>query len=134
MTAEHRVQLYTPDYLQNGSPRPVVTSAPTSMVYGASYNIAYSNVSSVDRVVLNRLAGSTHGNHFDQRQIVLACTNGTSGLSTACTAPPNSSVAPPGVYMLFVLSNGVPSVAPYVSLQFSGEPAPAQAPAASTTG
>ena len=29
-------------------------------------------------------------------------------------APPNSSVAPPGLYMLFLLSEGVPSTAVWV--------------------
>jgi hypothetical protein len=30
------------------------------------------------------------------------------------TAPPDGFVAPPGYYMLFLLSNGVPSVAKFV--------------------
>ena len=40
-----------------------------------------------------------------------------SNFSHVCMSPPNSSIAPPGQYMLFSLSEGVPSFAPYVSLQ-----------------
>lgn len=115
-TSERRAQIYTPDYLSSGKPRPMITSAPQAMVYATTYTIQFSNVAAVDRVVLNRLAGSTHGNHFDQRQVVLDC-NGLMPSETSCMSPPNSSIAPPGVYMLFILSEGVPSYAPSVSLQ-----------------
>ena len=67
---------------------------------------------------MNRLTGATHGNHFDQRQVVLDCRAG-SGTSQLCNSPPNSSIAPPGPYMLFALSNGVPSYAPYIFLETS---------------
>lgn len=93
------------------------------MAYATNYTIQFSNVSSVDRVVLNRLTGATHGNHFDNRQVVLACSGGSS--QTNCASPPNSSIAPPGYYMLFALSGGVPSYAPYVSLQAPPGSAPA---------
>ena len=49
-------------------------------------------------------------------QVVLDCSPGSSS-TMACAGPPNSSVAPPGQYMLFAVANGVPSIAPYVSLQ-----------------
>ncbi len=116
-TGEHRVQIWTPGYLQNGSPRPVITSAPAVITYGQNFTIQYSGVPSIDRVVLNRVTGSTDSNHMDQRQVVL--TGGSSAGSIAANSPPNSNIAPPGQYMLFVLSNGVPSVAQYVSLQLS---------------
>ena len=49
-------------------------------------------------------------------QVVLDCSAGSSS-TIACAGPPNSSIAPPGQYMLFAVANGVPSIAPYVSLQ-----------------
>jgi Domain of unknown function (DUF1929) len=67
-------------------------------------------------VVLTRLAGSTHGNHFDRRQVVLACAAVSSAV-LQCTVPPSGSVAPPGVYMLFGLLRGTPSVARFVTLR-----------------
>ena len=115
VTAERRVQIYTPDYLLTGKPRPLITAAPSQLNYGQQFGTAFTNVPDINRVVLLRLAGATHGNHFDQREVVLACSNSTSSVAN-CAAPPNSSIAPPGQYMLFVLLDGVPSRAKYVAL------------------
>ena len=116
-TGEHRVQIWTPGYLQNGQPRPVITTAPDTITYGQNITVAFSGVPNVDRVVLQRVVGASDSNHFDQRQVVL--TGGTSSGSTVVNTPPNSNIAPPGQYYLFILSNGVPSKAKYVSLQLS---------------
>lgn len=137
VTSEYRVQLYTPDYLQTAKPRPAITTAAATMSYDTNYTIGFSNVTMVDRVVLNRLASSTHGQRFDQRQVVLQCEQGAG--STNCATPPNSTIAPPGQYMLFILSGGVPSVADYVTLQLpgtamAGPPAAPAAPAVATSG
>ena len=169
VTAEFRGQIYTPDYLKNGKPRPNITDTPTSVMYGETFSFAFDNVETVDRVVFLRLAGAhgrasccsspppkvllvlkvwgtgapcagrssggqsgvvrpgsatppggplragaTHGNHMDQRSVVLDCSPG-SGTAT-CTSPPNSSIAPPGIYYLFAHCQGVPSVAEFVSV------------------
>ena len=116
-TGEHRVQIWTPGYLQNGKPRPSISSAPATITYGQNVTVKYSGVSSIDRVVLSRVVGATDSNHMDQRQVVL--TGASSPGSVEVTTPPNSNIAPPGQYMLFVLSGGVPSKAQYVSLQLS---------------
>ena len=57
-------------------------------------------------------AGSTHGNHMDQRQVVIDCSPASG--TAYCRSPPNSFIAPPGVYYLFALYEGVPSKAEYV--------------------
>lgn len=138
-TNEHRVQIFTPDYLHTAKPRPVITAVNASaqteavfdvvaqMDYAQNFTIGFSNVTNLDRIVFNRLVGATHGVHADQRQIVLECST-TPGLAQ-CTSPPNSNIAPPGVYMLFVLNEGVPSQAKYVSLQLAGNNVPATATA-----
>ncbi|KAL0022532.1 hypothetical protein WJX79_009245 [Trebouxia sp. C0005] len=100
-TGEHRVQIWTPGYLQDGSPRPVITSAPSVITYSQNFTIQYSGVPSIDRVVLNRVTGSTDSNHMDQRQVVL--TGGSAAGSIAANSPSNSNIAPPGQYMLFIL-------------------------------
>jgi uncharacterized membrane protein len=52
---------------------------------------------------------------MDQREVGLSFTAGTGSLTV--TAPPNSNIAPPGYYMLFLLnSSGVPSVANFVQV------------------
>ena len=56
------------------------------------------------------------------------------GEAISATAPANANVAPPGVYMLFVVgADGVPSVAKMVQVGDDGEPPPNQAPSASIT-
>lgn len=117
VTSEYRAQLYTPDYLHTQKPRPVITTVAADVPYASNFTISFSNVTTVDRVVLNRLASSTHGQRFDQRQVVLECNPGTGSGSTNCATPPNSTIAPPGQYMLFILSEGIPSVAEYVTLK-----------------
>lgn len=138
-TNEHRVQIFTPDYLHTGKPRPVITAVNASaqtdnvsevdaqMGYAQNFAIGFSSVTNLDRIVLNRLVGSTHGVHADQRQVVLECSV-TPGLAQ-CASPPNANIAPPGVYMLFVLNEGVPSQAKYVSLQLADNDAPGTATA-----
>ncbi len=113
-TAERRAQLYTPNYLHTCLSRPVITKAPSDVGYATNFTISFSYMTSIDCVVLTRLSGSTHGIHFDQRQVVLECSG--QGSTSTCTLPPNSNVAPPEVYMLFVLCQGAPSVATYVTL------------------
>ena len=56
-TGEFRAQLYTPDYLQSGKPRPVISGAPDTVDYSTRFSFKYSNVTSVDRVVFHRLTG-----------------------------------------------------------------------------
>ena len=52
--------------------------------------------------------------HHTLLQVVLDMEEIDSG-AVMLQAPPNSSVAPPGLYMLFLLSDGVPSTAVWVS-------------------
>ncbi|KAL3145060.1 hypothetical protein ABBQ32_003546 [Trebouxia sp. C0010 RCD-2024] len=117
-TGEQRGQIYTPAYLQSGKPRPVIITSPSNISYSTNFAIGFSNTTSLDRVVLNRLAGATHGVHFDQRQVVLDCSPADS--SSSCQAPPNSSIAPPGQYQLFASYQGVPSKANIVTINRSG--------------
>ena len=67
-------------------------------------------------------AGSvTHSFDMDQRYVGLSFTSGSGSLNV--TGPPNSNIAPPGYYMLFVLNKaGTPSLASWV--QVSGAAAP----------
>ncbi len=67
----------------------------------------------VDSAVLVAPGSTTHGDDSNQRLVKLAV-RGTHPNSIDVTAPPNGGVAPPGYYMLFVLHQGVPSVAKWV--------------------
>jgi len=107
-------EIFSPPYLFRGA-RPVIQSAPTSLTYGAKFNITTSNASTITRVALVRPGATTHADDFDQRYVDLSFTVGSGTISA--TAPANSSLAPAGYYMLVIVnSSGVPSVMPFLLL------------------
>jgi Domain of unknown function (DUF1929)/Domain of unknown function (DUF4082) len=114
-----RVEIYSPPYLFNASgglaARPEITSAPPSIFYGKSFFIGTSGAGSTPQVSLVRLASVTHGFNQDQRQVALTPT-AVNGSGITVTGPPDSNKCPPGYYMLFVLNNGVPSIAKIVKV------------------
>jgi Domain of unknown function (DUF1929) len=120
VTFEHHMEIYQPAYLFNAdgslATRPAISSAPSTMQYGAEYAIETSvsglNIASV---VLVRPGATTHSFNTDQRIVGLVYTPTATGI--ALTAPPNGNIAPPGYYMLFVVDTaGVPSVAAFVKV------------------
>jgi Galactose oxidase-like, Early set domain len=116
------IQVFNPPYLFAG-PRPTVTGVPESVEYGATVTIDNRGDPPVARVMMMRPCAVTHSQDMDQRAIWLAAstnrtamTNGRGGTFTF-TVPSDASLAPPGPYMLFFLSDaGVPSVASFVLL------------------
>ena len=80
------------------------------MTYNAPFAISTPNAASISKVALVRLGAVTHSVNMEQRYVPLSFTAG--GGAVNATAPANANVAPPGIYMLFVIdANGVPSVA-----------------------
>jgi hypothetical protein len=113
-STESTYELYSPPYLFAGA-RPVITSAPNSLTYGATFSIVTPNAASIARVALIRLGATTHADNMDQRYVDLSFTIGSGQLSA--TAPPSGNYAPPGDYMLVIVnSSGVPSVMPFLAL------------------
>jgi hypothetical protein len=107
-------EVFSPPYLfqKDGglAPRPQINSAPDRVTYNAPFGISTPNAASIRKVALVRLGAVTHSVNMEQRYVPLSFTAGTGTLNA--TAPANPNVAPPGVYMLFVIdANGVPSVA-----------------------
>jgi hypothetical protein len=112
---EKTYEFFSPSYLFKG-PRPVITSAPTSLQYAQQFPVVTPDASTIARVALIRLASDTHATIFDQRFVDLAWS--VNGDSITVTAPPSATSAPPGFYMLDLLNNsGVPAVMPIVLLQ-----------------
>lgn len=66
-------QVYTPPYLLTGQPQPVLEHAPSSAIYGQNITVAFSNTTSIDRVVLSKLADNTHCISMDHRQVHHMC-------------------------------------------------------------
>jgi len=122
--AQDTAEIYEPPYLLKGLPRPVLDSAPATATYGASFDVTSSGPAPA-RAVLMAPGAVTHANDMSQRAVELALTRRTGG--ARLTAPARAALAPPGYYMLFLVSDqGVPSVARFVRLGPSppGKPPP----------
>jgi hypothetical protein len=118
---EPRMEIYSPPYLFAGS-RPAITSAPDVLTAGEGFEIQTPDAADVETVALLRCATATHAFSIDQRWVDLAITDVQTG-RLAVDAPPNTRVAPPGYYMLFLLDHaGVPSVAKIVRVQAGHQP------------
>jgi hypothetical protein len=109
-------EVFSPPYLfkKDGSnelaPRPQITSGADDTTYGAPFAVSVPNAASIGKVALVRLGAVTHSVNMEQRYVPLSFT--ANGGTINATAPANANVAPPGIYMLFVVdANGVPSVA-----------------------
>jgi hypothetical protein len=115
-TAQLTAEIFSPPYLIDGTgklaPRPQITSIPTSIGYGQSFNVGFNKTESVGRVNLVRLSSVTHAFNESQLFLTLPFTVASKGSKLTVTAPANGRLAPPGPYMLFLLDGkGVPSVA-----------------------
>ena len=85
-------------------------------MYGASYSVRTGDVRAA-RAVLVAPGATTHSADMNQRYVPLALTASADGSGVDVVSPPNANVAPPGYYMLFLLSEtGVPSHAKFVHL------------------
>jgi hypothetical protein len=123
---ENHIEIYQPAYLfdSDGSlaTRPAIAgNGPGSINYATSFNVTTPDAASIASVVLMKAGSVTHSFDMDQRYVGLSFTAGSGSLTVS--GPPNSNIAPPGYYMLFLVNKaGTPSLASWV--QVSGPPAP----------
>ncbi|MEY2615729.1 MAG: galactose oxidase, partial [Verrucomicrobiota bacterium] len=106
----HRdAQIFSPPYLFQGA-RPVITNAPTNVVYGQVFSVNTSQPGEIGQVTWLRLPSVTHS--FDQNQRINFLPFQVNGNALSVTAPADPNRCPPGHYMLFILDKAkVPSVA-----------------------
>lgn len=111
-------EIFNPPYLFQG-PRPVITSAPSEVGYAQIFPVGTPAPAHVKRVTLLRLGAVTHS--FDQNQrfnelkFTVPAPSTTPGI--VVRAPLSAKLAPPGAYMLFLISDqGVPSKGHYLLL------------------
>ena len=141
-TWESHMESYRPAYLYTrdgnnnvvAATRPTISSAPSNIAWGGQFSVSTPDAANISQVVLMRPGTSTHAFDMDQRLVGMSFTSGSGSLTV--TAPPNSKIAPPGYYMLFLINNnGVPSVATFVQLGSSGSnPAPSVSSISPTSG
>jgi Domain of unknown function (DUF1929) len=123
---ENHIEIYQPAYLFNSdgtaATRPsIAAGAPTAMTYAQAFNVPTPDAANIASVVLMKAGSVTHSFDMDQRYVGLSFSQGAGGLTV--TGPPDSNIAPPGYYMLFLVNKtGTPSVAAWV--QVSGAAAP----------
>jgi hypothetical protein len=119
-TYEPHIEIYTPPYLFNAdgttATRPAISQVSSSTVgYGTVFQVQTPDAASISSVVFMRPGAPTHAFDMEQRMVGATFSAGSGVLNV--TAPPNSKIAPPGYYMLFLLNSaGVPSVAQFVQL------------------
>jgi hypothetical protein len=102
-------EIFAPPYLFKGS-RPSITSAPAQLTHNQTFTIETPDAASIATVSLVAMGNMTHGINMSQRFVPLAFST-TSG-SLTVTAPADANLAPPGVYMIFIVNTqGVPSLA-----------------------
>lgn len=115
------IQVFNPPYLFRG-PRPVVDGVPQTVNYGQTVVLTFSRESrepQATKVMMMRPCAVTHSMDMGQRAIQLHTTATRGRLQF--TIPSDRSLAPPGFYMLFFLTNeGIPSVASFVQLGAAG--------------
>ena len=105
-------EIYSPPYLFQG-PRPSIRSAPESVRWDVPF--AVGKKGAIDDAVLIAPSAVTHANDMTQRLVPLVKVARRRGEVTL-QSPPSAAVAPPGWYMLFLLDDGVPSIAKWIQL------------------
>lgn len=112
-TNELRIEVYRPPYLFKG-PRPTITTSPQSIQYGQQFSVKVDASSGIGSVALIKAGATTHCVNTDQRYLGLEFSS-TSTTELSASMPANRNLAPPGFYLLFVVSQaGVPSVGSFV--------------------
>ena len=107
-------EIYSPPYLFRGS-RPTIQSAPAAIAYASTFTLEFTSATSANTVALIRLSSVTHSVNMGQRYVRLADLE-SGGVVTVPT-PASANIAPPGLYMLFVVDgDGVPSEAAIVQV------------------
>jgi hypothetical protein len=107
-------EIFSPPYLFKGA-RPTITSAPASAQYGSRIVVGTPDGATIATVSLIRAGSVTHTFDYDQRILPLTFRRVADGLEV--DVPADANLAPPGNYMLFLVNtNGVPSVAPFVTV------------------
>jgi hypothetical protein len=121
---ETRIEIYTPPYLETGTPRPQIVHAPKVLQRNTSFTVHANTSNGIATARLLRPSAVTHQTDPEQRSIALDVT-----LPKDCLPDPGQEehcdmtltlgklegITPSGYYMLMLVDNrGVPSRAAWV--------------------
>jgi hypothetical protein len=122
---EYRVENYVPPYLQgaNANKRPTDINIPGKSIAanGNNFSISFTCISGAQSVKVSLYHGGyvTHSVHMGHRMVFLDSTGfvpGATQQQLIVTGPPNSNVAPPGPYIMFIVVDGVPGIGQFVQI------------------
>ncbi|KAG2431875.1 hypothetical protein HXX76_009368 [Chlamydomonas incerta] len=119
--AEYRVEIMSPPFFYLNSLKPTITSLQADvMPYTQPFTITYSFPTPgqrLTRVVLVAPCSCTHSFNTHQRLIGLEIMGKSDGDGVVIVrGPPNINIAPPGMYMVFLLNGDVYGAAKWVTL------------------
>lgn len=109
---EYRVEIFSPPYM-DAKERPRIQQAPDTLAYGAQFTVSHTMAGNNIEVMLYAPGFHTHGQAMAQRMVKLQTTG--AGQITVI-GPPSKSVMQPGVYLMFVVVDGIPSEGKWVKL------------------
>ena len=116
---EYRVEIFSPPYM-SADARPTITSSPPAVGYNSTFQVQATlsgiSVKGKTQVVLSHPGFHTHGVAMGQRMVMMEFAPVADTASIQVTSPSNASVMPPGVYLLFVVNNGIPSEGVWIKL------------------
>lgn len=98
---ETHIELYRPSYMGHLD-RPVIEASPPAIAYRQTFEIRATQAEDIRRVALLRSGAATHAFDSDQRYVGLEFSH-AGGDRLLAVAPPDSSIAPPGYYLLWVI-------------------------------
>lgn len=108
-------EVYSPPYLFKGA-RPSVTGITGTAGYGQALIVQTPDGASITKVTLIHPGSVTHA--FDEAQRLVSLNFSPVGGGISVTLPASANLAPPGMYMLFLVNgNGVPSIGQMIRLQ-----------------
>ena len=118
---EFRVEIYTPGYLADESRRPgdVGLSTLSLVADGAKFEVTFTAPDDAKELKIALYHGGfvTHSLHMGHRMLFLdneGFKAGQAKQKIEVTMPPNSSLAPPGPYVVYVVVDGVPGIGQFV--------------------
>ncbi|RAL58849.1 hypothetical protein DID88_009158 [Monilinia fructigena] len=122
---EFRVENYVPPYLRgdNANKRPtnVKLSSGSFKADGSTLTVTFNCPAGAKAVTVTLYHGGfvTHSVHMGHRMLYLDNTGFVAGATQqklTVTRPPNSNVAPPGPYVVYILVDGIPAMGQFVTV------------------
>ncbi|MBI3303314.1 MAG: DUF1929 domain-containing protein [Deltaproteobacteria bacterium] len=111
---ELRIELFEPWYYSTD--RPQITYAPNAVTYCQHFTVCTTQACAITRVALIRTGSVTHAFNADQRYVGLRFCRARRD-RVEVEAPPNSALAVPGYYLLFVINgDNIPSVGKFIKV------------------